>query len=81
MHTFAAKQYTRSLTRKQLARYAYDIACMQLKADADAGLIPADAALLKFRRLRAAFERRKEGLGLHSFLRGRGYGFVLGEFA
>lgn len=76
MHTFAAHRYTRSLSRRQLARYVYDIACVKLDADARAGLIQADAALLKYRRLRDAYQSRKQQLELDAFLRGRGLGWI-----
>lgn len=76
MHTFAAHRYTRSLTRKQLARYAYNIACVKLDADARAGLIQAEAALLKFRALRDAYQARKQQLELGAWLRSRGLGWI-----
>lgn len=70
-----------SLSRSQLARWAFDQAYAQLKADTDAGLIPADVALLKFNALRAAYYKRREDLKLEAFIASRGLSRIMGRVA
>ena len=66
--------HARYLSRQQLARYAYDIACKRLEADRS---IDAGKALAKYNRLTSAYRSRKETLNLGTFLRTRGYGFIV----
>lgn len=69
------------LSRKQLARWAFDQAYAKLDADSRAGRIPADKALLKYRALSAAYQKRKQDLDLASFLGPRGLGSILNNEA
>lgn len=54
--------------RFQLARRAFNKAVARLEADRDAGLIPADEALVRYRKLYATYRTRKEDLELGAFL-------------
>lgn len=60
------------MSRLQLARWAFDLALVALKADAAAGRIQADAALLRFNALRGAYRKRKEAIEFRSWLAARG---------
>lgn len=57
-----------TLTRTQLARRAFVRACDQLEADRDAGLVSAAEAVSRFKRLRQAYETRKQDIELAGFL-------------
>lgn len=57
-----------ALSRTQLARRAFVRACDQLEADRDAGLVSAADAVIRFKRLRDAYETRKQDIELAGFL-------------
>lgn len=61
-----------TLSRIQLARRAFDRACDKLEADRDAGLISAGDASVRYRKLYAAYQARKQDLELSAFLGSRG---------
>lgn len=55
------------MDRAKLARRALDVACAKLKADA--GRVPAEQLLMKWAKLRAAYEKRRETIRFASFVR------------
>lgn len=77
----AATAYMRGISPSGLARCAYNLAVSRVEADAKAGRIGADVALLKYRALRGAYEQRKEQLKLRSFFEARGLGPILRRHA
>lgn len=61
------------LSRHQLARRAFNRAHDQLKAAVDAGTVSAADAVVRFRRLREAYEIRKQDIELAAFLARHGH--------